>query len=55
MNRREGCGQVAEEASHMTSGLAFPGTVSLEATRLRTIVWLVELQLEVFLFPYFSS
>ena len=51
MNWREGCGQLAEATSHVTSGLFAP----VEAMWLRTIVWLVESQLETFLFPYFSS
>ena len=55
MNWREGCGQVAEATSHVTSGLFAPSMLSVEAMWLRTTVCLVESQLEVFLFPYFSS
>ena len=55
MNWREGCGQVAEATSHVTSGLFAPSMLSVEAMWLRTTVWLVESQLEVFLFPYFPS
>ena len=39
----------------VTSGLSFPGMIPLESPWLRTIVWLMKSQLELFLFPSLSS